>query len=305
MDTSLYSKGIGINNKIIPHRLSFSKDDGVSALEEATNVLIDHAGELVSRKGATLLESGVFHSPWPCDGGFYVIEDRDTDSAIHRVIFGANGLISTMNGIWAGLIKGQKMSYFKLGNETFYSNGYQRGRLLADVRSAWPVSEWTGHNDNRNFITLPTGLHIEMLSGVVISAVGNEIFYTPPGLPGIMDAARARRRFEADITMLCSVQSGLYVSTTDAVYFLAGVDPEQWKVQKVLSYPAYGKNPELVDPSFLGFETTKLSGLFSTVNGPVVGLSDGTCVNLIDKNVKTSGCKKGMIMVVDETMILT
>jgi len=303
MEVTLYKGSVGINNKTAPHRLQFG-DNGVSALEEATDVLVDHTGEIVTVRADTLVESGEYHSTFKTVDGFYVAKGE----SLYKATVDSDGALE-ISGIWSGMVDGARFSYASLDGQVFYTNGYQHGILDGMDRLAWPNSEWTGADDNREFIETPVGRHIGLLSGRFLVSVGSELFVTEYGLPGIVDGVKGRRRFEGDIIMICPVQSGAYVSTPDAVYFLQGTNPDEWSVRKVLDYPAieYGTNDTLVDPTKFGLETNALSALFATVNGPVIGLPDGTPLNLIDKNIKMpDDCRTqtGSIIVLDDSMII-
>ena len=188
MEASLYSGGVGINNKVVSHRLDFG-ESGVSALEDATDILVGRTGEVVTRRGTSLLEAGVFHSTFKTDGGFYVVKDRDSDSALYRAVVQSNGDI-TLNGIRSGLSKGNRMSFCVLGDKTYYTNGSDRGFLQIDTSSDWTDSEWTGGDSNRSFNETPVGNHIDVLSGRIALSVGEEIFWTEYGLPGLVDGRR-------------------------------------------------------------------------------------------------------------------
>jgi len=303
MEQTLYSAGIGLNNKTAPHRLHFGKG-GVSAFEEATNVLISRTGEVVSRRGSSILEAGSFHSGWACDNGFYAIQDRDEDSALMNIIVNADGSIDVV-GIASPLTKGAKCQYVDLAGKTYYTNGYERGVIFGGLSYDWQENDWTGPETTSEMLAMPTGEHIDILSGHMLVAVGDELFHSEHGLLNLVDNMKNRVRFESKITMVCAVQSGAYVSDEKSIYFLSNPDPNQWTLKKVLGYPAYGLNQELVDPSFLGLDTTQLSGLFATSHGAVIGLPDGTAINLIDKNVTLpTACGNGAIIIVDETTIL-
>lgn len=304
-EIALYSSGIGLNNKVAPHRLPFG-EGGVAAFEAATDVLVDKTGEIVTRRGTSILESGDYHSMWPVSGGFYVVEDRDTDSALFLATVNADGTIA-LTGIRSGLTLGKKFSYAELDETLLYCNGSQNGQLIDFVSSAWP--ENTTRETTNNKVAVPVGNHIAVLSGRVLIAVGDELFFTEYGLPGLVDMTDNRRRFEGRIVALVAVQSGAFVSTDKAIFFLAGTNPREWQIKKCLNYPAieWAVNPELVDPSFFGFETNQLSALFATREGPVVGLPDGSVFNLIDKNVTLPtdcGIQTGSILIVDETTII-
>lgn len=306
---TIYNGALGLNNKIVPHRLPYDENTGVDALEEATDVVIDKTGEILSRRGTALSAEGVFHSMYKLnDESFYIVKQRSTDSALYRAVVDSSGTV-TLNGIRSDLARTKKMSYFILADKVYYSNGVDRGQLSFDESTPWPVSDWTGPESKVNFGVTPIGEHIELFNGRAIVSVDDELFYTEYGLLGLVDLVRNRRRFESRIIMIKSVQSGLFVSDEKSVWFLSGKEPKKWTADKVLDYPAveFSCVQGLVTPLKLGIESDKLSCVFGTTQGPVVGLPDGSVINLIDKNVtmpQSCGCTSGAIMVVDETMII-
>ena len=303
--TTLLSQAIGINNKIVPHRLPFT-EAGVSALESAKDVLIDATGEIITRRGSKLLVSGVYHSGYTIDDtSFYCIQDRSTDSALLKVVLNADNSIDEI-GIRSSLTKGAKCYFTKLGSDIYYANGYERGVLDDSALSSnWPDNSWTGPETTSQMIYMPVGICLDILAGRMLVAVGPELFFSEYGLLNLTDELKNRVRFESSITMVCSVQTGVYVSDETSLYFLEGLNPNTWTLLKVLDYPAYGKNQDLVDPSFHGLKSTRLSGLFATAQGQVIGLPDGSVYNLINKNVALpANCGNGAILVVDETTIL-
>ncbi len=309
IESTIYSAAIGINNTVVSHRLPFNVDSGVSALMQATDVLIDPTGEIVTRRGNSLLETGSFHSGYKCDNGFYAIKDRDNDSALYKVILDSAGQIVDLFGIRSKLTMNAGMAFVPYNNGYLYCNGYENGFLEGAVSTLWPVNDWPGPDKLTHSKTeTPIGSHVDILSGRVLVTVANELFYSEYGLVGLVDEIGNRVRMEGNIIMVCAVQSGVYISDTKAVYFLAGINPKDWICKKVLNYPAveWAINHELVDPSDFGFDSYQLAGLFGTINGPVMGLPSGTPENLIDKVLTLSDCKvsRGAITVVDKSMII-
>ncbi len=301
-DVTLLNVAMGINNKVVSHRLPFDKN-GISAFESAMDVLIDSTGEVISRRGNTLLASGVFHSGWETSDGFYCIQDRDTDSALMKAIV-TSGEIELV-GIRDSMTIGAKCSYMDLAGKTYYMNGYERGVISNGVSSSWQEQDWTGPETTSEMLGMPTGAHLDMLSGHMLVAVGDELFHSEHGLLNLTDNLKNRVRFESNITMLIAVQSGVFVSDERSIYFLSNPDPNQWMLKRVSNYPGKGRGQTLVDPSFFGIETNQLSALMATTQGQCIGLPDGTLLNLINKNLTLpANCGSGAIMVVDETTIL-
>lgn len=305
-DKLILAQCAGINNKVTPARIRYDSETGVSDLETGTDVLIDMTGGITTRRGSDLVETGVFHSGFPKgDGTFYVVKDRTTDSAIYKVTPATDGNV-TLEGIASGYTKGARFEFREVKEEFYFMNGYEKGVLIADAPHSWPLSVWP-RSTTAQFITTPTGSHFDIISGSFVVAIDNELFFTESGVWGVVDNSRNYRRAESEIVMVCAVDTGVFFSDRQAVYFLEGRNPSQWSPAKVLNYPAipYCKAPTLVDPSQHGFETTAPSALFGTTHGPVMGLPDGSCVNMINKKVKMpSGISQGAIMVVDETTII-
>ena len=307
MEVTICRYTTGINNKVDPARIPYDPETGVTGLENCTDMLIDIAGGMSTRRGSDLVESGDFHSGYfLADGSFYAVKNRTTDSALYKVDPQPDGTVS-VTGIRSGLTIGALMSYRLVDGKIYYMNGYERGVLSGDASDLWPTSIWPDEDTADNFVDAPIGSHVDMLSGRFLIAVGKELQYTEAGFYGLMDGAINYRVFESEIILIVAVDTGVYVSDEKAVYFLDGRNPEEWILLKVLDYPAipYCRNQELVDPSQYGLESTRPSALFGTVNGLVIGLPDGTPFNLIDKKVvMTSGYSHGSIMVVDETTII-
>lgn len=303
---TLYRSCTGINNKIDAARLPFDAEGGVTSLESGVDVLIDQSGGLSARRGTTTVLSGSYHSGFPVSGSaFLAVKDRTADSAIYLMTPQANGGL-VEEGVVSGLAKGAPVEFRKVDERVYYMNGFQLGYIEDGAAYAWPVNQWP-RDTTAQFVPTPAGEHFDVISSTFVLIKGKEIIYTEPGLWGLVDNTRNYRRLESPGLMVASVDTGLYVSDSETVYFLPGRNPAEWVPKKVLDYPAkpYCKHHKLVDPSHFGLQTSDPSVLFGTVRGPVLGLPDGSVFNLIDKQVAmTDTGIRGAIMVVDETTIL-
>lgn len=303
----LFSGSIGLNNKVPANRLHFGKG-GVSALEVANNVLVDRTGAIVTRRGTSKVGDQQAHSPWRNETGFYFVSDRASDSVIVKAtVDKITGGLSFAN-VASGLTRGLRVSYTEpLGGKVYFSNGEQNGCLFDNMATTWTVSEWTA-TDVDDHDVVPPGKHICLLSERILIAVGNMLIFTEYGLPGIFNSVDGYVLFESEITMLCPVETGVYVSDQKNIHFLSGANPYEWTKKMVTDYPAmpYGSMQGLTNVSKLGIDSLSMAGIIATTTGPVVAMPDGLVVNLIDKTVSMpSDCHgAGCVAVVDETIIL-
>lgn len=305
--TVIFTKCSGQNNTAIPESVPFDpKKGGINFLEASADVVIGKTGKISSCRSGSVVESGSWQSSYPAVGGFYAVKDRSADTAIYKAVPKVDGTLS-LAGVCSGLAKGARIDFARVAEKFYYVNGLERGYMVDETPFVWPTSEWPGDETTAEMVPLPIGQHLDILSGRWLTSKDDELFFSEYALPGIMDKTRNNRRFESKVLMICSVQTGAYVSDERAVYFVQGTDPNIWVPRKVLEYPAteWARYPTLVNPSDFGIESTALSALFGTPKGPVIGLPDGTAINLIEKNLQLPECySTGAIIVVDKTMIL-
>jgi hypothetical protein len=307
MRETIFTNCAGQNNQATPDSVPFDpKKGGINFLVSSSDVVIGKTGKLSGCRAGASVSSGAWQSTYPATGGFYAVCDQSTDSAIYKVTPKVDGTISK-TGIRAGLAKGARVDFCTVADDTYWLNGFQCGVLVDETEHAWPTSLWPGPEVTAQMVPLPIGKHIDILAGRILTTKDDELFFSEYALPGLMDKTRNNRRFESRLRMVYSVQTGVYVSDERAVHFLAGNDPNQWQLKTVLEYPAleWARAPRMVNPSDFGIESTEMSALFGTPNGPVVGLPDGPVFNLTDKGLKLPGCSTtGAILVVDKTLIL-
>jgi len=290
----------GINNSVKQTKIGIS-ENAVAGLSSANNVFIGVGGTLETVPEEVISLSGSFHSLWGLKDKFYCVKD-ETASAVLYCGNVLNGALS-MRTVAVGLSKGSMVSYTKLGEDIYYSNGIDKGYIDDnDVRFDWPIQ----HNSRLlDLVTFTPGSHIDVLAGRMLSINGDEIRFSESFLPGLYDDVKNRRRLNSAGQMVCSVGSGAYVSDEDYVYFLTEVDPNKWKLKKVLDYPAiaYGQYPNLVDPSFFGFQTRQPSLLFNTQEGVCIGMPSGEVYNLTHKRYHSTTAYEALT-IFDESLVI-
>lgn len=299
----LTSQCAGISNKVDSVRMRIGD---ICDLSTGDDILIDKTGGIVSARGNDLIEAGDWHSGFDIgDGTFLAVKDYLTGSALYKCIPNGDGSLS-INGLRSGMTKGARISYCWVNDNIHYMNGFEKGIVVEDASTVWTVSEWPRETEDI-YLATPTGKFLDIISGCFVIGSGKDIIWTENGLWGIVNENTSWERLESDVRMIYAVETGVYISDSRAVYWCAGMNPREWIFRKVLNYPAipYKRHNKTIDPSHFGFQTSAPSALFGTVNGPVIGLPDGSVFNLVDKKVTMpKNYTRGGLMVVDETMII-
>lgn len=164
--------------------------------------------------------------------------------------------------------------------------------VLQEISSIpWTHSEFHGPDeDELSFDTTPVGELLEFFGGRIIIAKGKLLFFTELHKYGIVNAVDGYRKLESEITMIRSVETGLYISDSRSVYFASGLNPHEWRVsgEPKLNAPAikHSCKQDLVDPTWFGLDPVGLALLFATTKGACLGLPDGTVFCLTDKQYR-------------------
>ena len=290
----LFTGALGLNTTIDPVRVRFNADTGISDLSSAVNVTIDNTGRVSRRKGYNQRESGEDHSIW-CDGGdCFFIRETASYGSIMQV-----GTDLTSTGIWSGLTKDKRMSFLDWNGDTLYANGSQHGIISNGVRAAWPTGTYAGPTTTRQFTDAPTGTHLAAHDGRVIVAVDNALFFSEPYAAGLFDL-KLFWQLPAEIIMVRSVDSGLFVSDKNDTYFLAGTSPLDFTQKKIASYPAHEWSVahDMIELDDLDMGEEGLGIVWSSKQGLCMGLPSGKMKNLTkERLIYPTAYNKGACLV--------
>jgi hypothetical protein len=272
---SLFS---GVNNIDDPARLR-PDDQGVWPLVTATNIDIDNTHRIKRRYGYT---SKVVltrpHSLWADgDACFFVYQDKlyklNTDY--------------TYTLVRSGLLAGMRLSFARVNDRVYYSNGTQIGYVDAD---------YVDNALTNPLITfkypLPAGKFLEFFRGRIYSAHGPVLSYSDV-LADYYDRRTNIIQFPSDIQMVIAVHGGLYVSDSDAVHFISGLTPTEANLEEGVPYPAIPYTGVKVDAHFIGSGDMGDSVIWTTTKGICVGDSSGKVVNVTDKRYSMGIYAKG------------
>lgn len=294
-DSVEIAKFSGLKNTVDRERLKADE------LARGQNIDLDDVGEVRRRRGYTKKMSGVFHSLFTTnleqtfavrDGVLGLINPNYTFAAVQPGI----GTDPVLSGV----------AYVQVGPTLYFSNRIASGRV--DLTN-FTVSPWGAQDDQgfwfspvvnpspteppvggRLFGAPPLATALTYFNGRIYLASDRTLWATEMHLYNFVDKTKNHRLFESPITALGTVTDGIYVGTTQDVWFLGG-DFHTHKRAWVLGVGAVpgtmvSAPAELVDPQVrLNPDQpieVKSSVVFMTENGIVVGLDSGKTFNLTE-----------------------
>lgn len=279
METKLLLNGTsGLHIKLDNKRIRYNPDAGVSDLQLASNITIDNSGGISRRLGWNLLTAGSFHSIW-CEGGdCFCIYETASYASIMKV---ANDL--SVSGVRSGLTKNKPMYFKDIEDATYYSNGFEKGKIIDGVSDFWVQQEYKGVNTSRSWVGPPTGTHMDFHMGRLFIAHGTELKNSELHMPGLYDAVRCMWPMVQPITMVKACPDvGLFVSTTRATYFLRGTNALDFEEKMIANYPAHEGSvaTDLIEVDDLELREEGYGSVWSSPRGICMGLPSGKMVNL-------------------------
>ena len=301
---NLFTGSTGLNNILAPVRLPYNPERGISDLSAAVNVSIDDTGRVSRRPGQTLLSDIISHSLFCDKGDCFVVQDRESDSALYQV-----GTDYALTGIRSGLTKGARVSFVLVGNKTYYSNGYQNGVIENGLSSIWPVNtDHVGATTVRAFYDAPLGAHLAYFQSCIWVAKDKVLWISEPNAFNKFDFSRKFFQFGTNILMIKPVAGGVWVSDEEKTGFISVAErfaSMQWT--KKASSPAHewSENIELVDMSDTEHQIPGLCAVWSSDEGLCIGTPDGQLINVTQKKLIYPTGSRGATLVDNNNTINT
>ena len=238
----------------------------VYPLQQANNVIIDNTFQIASRDGYTSVVTGSdIHSMWSDNNACFFC-----DGATLKQMDAIYGLKT----IRTGLTEGARMSYALFNDRYYFTNRYEIGYTKDNASYELP-------DPSREFkLPLPAGQLIEYFLGVLYVARDNILYIADP-LCDYYDVRTGYRIFNKYITMLRSVDGGLYVSD-DRVWFVKGRANEDFERDEAYPSPAIIHTDVSVNGKFIDDTMVGKVAIWTGENGICLGDANGTVINLTD-----------------------
>ncbi len=274
----------GIKNTVSSERLKTDE------LERAINVDIDDGGQVRRRRGYLRKLTGNCHSLKKM--GDITIMVRD----------GVLGTVTT-GPIHTPLVSvGQRrVAAVRVVDTIYFSSEGTTGKIIdnqvlpwgsVDGNGIWvsPVirpTETLGAIRGKKLVAPPNATDLEAYHGRIYMAAGPVLWVTELYLYDLIDKTRNFITFESDITMLAAVDDGIYVGTTENLYFLGGNFSTGLKRSIVMGVGVLPGSAVVVpyvkvDPRARGGQPVPegQGPVFMTNAGICVGFPGGTAFNL-------------------------
>jgi len=163
----------------------------------------------------------------------------------------------------------EKFSYAELGYLVFFASPLSVGYINANTATAYPFPDPT----EKFKFKMVGGQCIEYYNSRIYTGLGNNLFFSDATVVTRMDGRKNAIAFPSRITMLKAVNTGLYISDSEKVYFLKGRDPITEFIQlNVLDVPAI---EGMSVANKVKGKITKKIVYWMTKKGPYAGYDDG------------------------------
>lgn len=287
-DSISFSAFEGLNNVVSRERLKPSQ------LETAINVDLDDVGQIRRRRGFKKVgASGNYHSLYSDNSGLMLVVK---DGVLCR-LFRDYTTQTLLSGVGS-----EYVDYVRVADVVYFSSSTTSGKygVAANSVSAWgqvggsgtwlsPVVNPTstlGEVNGRLLGKPPVATCLSYYNGRIYLAQGSVLWFTLPYLYDYVDKTQTFYQFESDITMVESVNDGIYIGTLDNVYFLQG-DQTPLTRTEIMNFGAIPRSAvsvpaELIRPQIENAAQyqAKNAVMFLTKAGVVAGFDGGQSYNI-------------------------
>jgi len=202
----------GIDNLTDPLAIPPGGEAG-TYLVVGVNVDIDDEYRLLRRPGYVRKLVGNFHSAWSNGDMCYVIKIMSNGGVLYRVDDDYS-----LIPIVISIDPDARMQYVYQNGRTYCTNNQVIGYIEDDVFTVLPGP------DDYYQRTMPAGHLIEFHCGRMIVARDDMLYISEAYMPHYYDVRWGWRKMKAKVTMVKSVEAGVFLGTTDGAFFASGKD---------------------------------------------------------------------------------
>lgn len=292
--TNIRREFLGINNIQALDRL----DD--RELREAVNVDIDGLGRIRRRMGFRELDASFTnqykHSMWA--EGDILLYARDDGTGTIRQILPDESRVTLHEGFTTGV----PVSFLKLNNEIFWSDGVSTSRKFLVNGTTLTSTTWgttvipgnqltntspLDHTEEADLVSVLPGRLLTYWKGRIFGAQGSTVWLTEPMRYDVIRRSTGFSMFPSEIRMMGATDGALFI-VADKTYVIRGDRPQDWQRITVSEASAPVHAPAKVQLShfFKGDDAPAGTGIvWQGDEGMMLGYPDGSVLNLTEKRV--------------------
>jgi len=143
------------------------------------------------------------------------------------------------------------------------------------------------------FTKPPAGELLEYYNGRIYIAKGNVIYYTEPFAYELINPRSNHIMFKDKINMIAPVDSGIFISSGDIIYFLQGKNPP-FESEVKASYRAIEGTRNYISGQYIGKGTKDIIAIWTSSKGICIGMPNGDFENLTENNYSFPEGKSGV-----------
>jgi hypothetical protein len=178
------------------------------------------------------------------------------------------------------------MRYLAVGDQIYYANGHETGRIENGSSWTWVKGSYVGPETTRQYSDPPVGTILGYHNGRVYVVQGKTVWFSEPFAYGAFDLVRNHFSFEENVTMFRSVSEGIWLGTEAKALFLVGGTPRELRRITVADYGVIEGTDDYVDLAKLGTgEMIGIGVLWASNEGLCVGGPSGHFANLTQEKI--------------------
>ena len=283
-----YSNFIGLNNTSAPDNLNPNE------LRAANNIDITNDGYLKPRRTLAKILDGNFSNLYPFNNGLICTKNSD-------LIFLDKNLNQT---IIKPSFSNLRISFKEINNKLYLSNTKEIGYIEHNSYIKFPES-----TDKKLRAPMPSGHLIDFFSGRLLCASHSSLFFSDPYDYTVMKVPDNFIQFKSQITNLCPLRTGIYLSASDTLFFLKGENIMEVTLEPVasiklvpfsmkkISLDLFGTKTQIAE--MLKYEPTQLEhgAFFLAEDGAYIGLEYGKLLRISEDRLSISDFNFGFSFV--------
>jgi len=289
-----YSNFIGINNLQDPRKLKPQE------LVKATNVDLTESGQLVTRKSPRKIFDGKVDS-------LFKSKNQGILCRINGDLVHLHNDLQTYDVILQDTKKPFK--FVEHSHRIIATDGSEIGFIVAHKFTPFenPTDE--------NRVKMPAGNYIELYHGRLYVAKNNTLYISDPLKFNQIQVPSGFIQFKSEITNLAAVDTGIYLSTTDTLYFLYGTKPEDFVLIDLGNIKVRPNGMGKIPTTYFGSETQVSQAvmyqqhtqsnivIMFTTDGILAGLNNGKYLHLTNNRYGNLDYKQSVTIVDNKKVI--